>query len=258
MATHTTLSNLFSDIADAIRAKTGSAEEIVADNFPTAIAALNPLQTATGLASAFDGASLPSSIIIDAPNVDDLRYSFRNAVGASKIVLHVGAVKTASYAFYCVTSETTLTSLDIGSWMGSTSGSTTLENYQNFLTNRTGLQTIIGTISLVRASLTSSMFGGCAALETITFARNSVNVNTELSFSDSPLLSTASLISIANALVCDDFGESVLALHATSQTACGSIYVVNGGGTAVLSSSGTAGAMSLTTFVTTVKGWTIA
>lgn len=257
MATYTTLSALFTAIADAIRAKTGSAEEIVADNFPTAIAALNPLQTATALVYAFDGASLPASIIIDAPNVSDLRYSFRNAVGASKIVLHVGAVKTASYAFYCVTPETTLTSLDIGSWMGSTSVPT-MENYQNFLTNRAGLKTIIGTISLARASSVQSMFGGCAALETLTFARNSVNVNTGLSFSDSPLLSTASLISIANALVYDDFGASVLTLHATSQTACGSIYVVNDGGTAVLSSSGTAGAMSLTTFVTTVKGWTIA
>ena len=40
MATYTTLSALFTAVADAIRAKTGSAEEIVADNFPTAIAAI--------------------------------------------------------------------------------------------------------------------------------------------------------------------------------------------------------------------------
>lgn len=37
MATHTTLASLFTAIADAIRAKTGSAEPIVADDFPTAI-----------------------------------------------------------------------------------------------------------------------------------------------------------------------------------------------------------------------------
>lgn len=36
--THSTLSSLFTDIADAIRAKTGSAASIVADNFPTEIA----------------------------------------------------------------------------------------------------------------------------------------------------------------------------------------------------------------------------
>ena len=37
MATHTTLTSLFSDIANAIRQKTGDAGKIVADNFPTAI-----------------------------------------------------------------------------------------------------------------------------------------------------------------------------------------------------------------------------
>ena len=36
--THSTLTSLFSDIADAIREKTGSSETIVADDFPTAIA----------------------------------------------------------------------------------------------------------------------------------------------------------------------------------------------------------------------------
>lgn len=35
---HTTLSSLFTDIANAIRAKTGSSAQIVADNFPTEIA----------------------------------------------------------------------------------------------------------------------------------------------------------------------------------------------------------------------------
>lgn len=37
---HSTLTSLFSDIADAIRAKTGDLGTIVADNFPTAIAAI--------------------------------------------------------------------------------------------------------------------------------------------------------------------------------------------------------------------------
>ena len=38
--THSTLTSLFSDIADAIRAKTGETNTIIADNFPTAIAAI--------------------------------------------------------------------------------------------------------------------------------------------------------------------------------------------------------------------------
>ena len=40
MATHTTLASLFSDIANAIRAKTGKSGQIIADNFPTEIAAI--------------------------------------------------------------------------------------------------------------------------------------------------------------------------------------------------------------------------
>ena len=35
--THNTLTELFTDIADSIREKTGSEEQIVADNFPTEI-----------------------------------------------------------------------------------------------------------------------------------------------------------------------------------------------------------------------------
>lgn len=39
--THTTLTSLFSDIADAIRAKTGGTGTIVADDFPDVINELN-------------------------------------------------------------------------------------------------------------------------------------------------------------------------------------------------------------------------
>ena len=42
MATFTTLSALFTAIANAIRAKTGGSATIVADDFPTAIAAIKP------------------------------------------------------------------------------------------------------------------------------------------------------------------------------------------------------------------------
>ena len=40
MAKHTTLASLFSDIAAAIRAKTGKTDKLVADDFPTAIAGI--------------------------------------------------------------------------------------------------------------------------------------------------------------------------------------------------------------------------
>lgn len=38
---HSTLTDLFTDIADAIREKTGGTETIIADNFPEVIAAID-------------------------------------------------------------------------------------------------------------------------------------------------------------------------------------------------------------------------
>lgn len=43
---HTSLASLFTDIADAIRGKTGGTAALVADNFPTAIAAIPGVRVA--------------------------------------------------------------------------------------------------------------------------------------------------------------------------------------------------------------------
>lgn len=48
MANHTSLASLFSDIANAIRAKTGGSGNLVADNFPTAISQIPTGITPTG------------------------------------------------------------------------------------------------------------------------------------------------------------------------------------------------------------------
>ena len=57
MAVHTTLSSLFTAIADAIRAKTGGTDAIVADAFPESIMGIS-----TGIAPAsFVETALPSS-----------------------------------------------------------------------------------------------------------------------------------------------------------------------------------------------------
>lgn len=55
MATHTTLSSLFTSIADAIRAKTGSTATIAADNFPTAIGNITTLSSGSSDATAAAG-----------------------------------------------------------------------------------------------------------------------------------------------------------------------------------------------------------
>lgn len=75
--THSTLTSLFSDIANAIRAKKGTSADIVADNFPSEIASIPS-----------GGGSLPSSISkIDggsftvASNTDGRNYSILHNLG---------------------------------------------------------------------------------------------------------------------------------------------------------------------------------
>lgn len=69
---HETLTSLFTDIADAIRSKTGSNEAIVADNFPTEIEAIDTQENLdpelseqdaiiAELSAALDGKALPGS-----------------------------------------------------------------------------------------------------------------------------------------------------------------------------------------------------
>lgn len=58
MAKHTTLASLFSDIAAAIRAKTGKTDKLVADDFPTAIAGITTgVNTSDATVTAADVAS---------------------------------------------------------------------------------------------------------------------------------------------------------------------------------------------------------
>ena len=76
--THSTLTSLFSDIADAIRGKTGSSATIVADDFPTAIASIptgggsatiEPLSvTANGTYTAPSGVDGYSPVVVNVPS----------------------------------------------------------------------------------------------------------------------------------------------------------------------------------------------
>ena len=62
MATHETLTSLFTDVADAIREKTGSTATIVADNFPTAIDDIVTLSEGSADATAAAGDILSGKI----------------------------------------------------------------------------------------------------------------------------------------------------------------------------------------------------
>lgn len=93
-------------------------------------------------------------------------------------------------------------------------------------------------------------FKNCAKLTNINFKGT---IENNFSFSDCPLLTTASLISIANALTTRY--HYTLKLHPTSKTNCDNILGYNNDGKFELSGAGTQ--MSLTDFVLDVKGWSI-
>lgn len=98
----------------------------------------------------------------------------------------------------------------------------------------------------------NNTFARCDNLKDITFKPNTIKANVLLSHSGA--LTETSLISIANGLDGTVTGQT-LTLHATSKTTCDSLMGTNDNGTFVPDAQGT---LSLSDFITTVKGWTLA
>ena len=128
-----------------------------------------------------------------------------------------------------------------------------VSNYSQTFTNCSNLETIAGTpISFESCTSAANIaaFSGCVKLTNIEFALNTIKFDFGPDYS--PLLSIASLLSIANGLDGTAVGKT-LKMHATSKTNMDAIMVDNNAGVAELGS-----AMTLTEFITTIKGWTIA
>lgn len=92
-------------------------------------------------------------------------------------------------------------------------------------------------------------FSGCVALKEVRFERQVAA--TDWVFKWSPVLSDATLISVANAL---EFGSYTLTLHATAAAHCAEIVGTVSDGVFTADSGGTT---TLTEFITTTKGWSI-
>ena len=130
MAKHTTLASLFKAIADAIREKTGSTDTIVADNFPTEIAAIESvsenisavLVPGAVIAQGFDENDTTISSNTTAMDIDETTLAvilpdsatriyqmvFRDCSNLKWIILSECLSTIDSYAFYCCTSLTTI------------------------------------------------------------------------------------------------------------------------------------------------------
>lgn len=123
-------------------------------------------------------------------------------------------------------------------------------SYNQMFYNCTSLHTITNPIDMTAATANSNMFYNCSELVNVLFTVSTIKIY--ISFSNSPLLSTASLLSIANGL---DAGAApkTLAMHATSKTNMNAINVDVNAGVATIGTTKT-----LTAFITDDKGWTIA
>ena len=110
-----------------------------------------------------------------------------------------------------------------------------------------------GELDFSNTTNVTQMFTTASNLTEVRFKANTLKISMP-KINDSPLLSNASLISIANGLNGSVTGQSI-ALHSTPKARCSTIMGENMSGTFIASDSGT---LSLADFITTIKGWTIA
>lgn len=167
------------------------------------------------LYNTFNGTNISGNIIIYAPQATYMWATFQNCASLTSISLTV--------------------SQSVTSWRDTFNGCTNLQHIYGVLNFSSSGVEVYRT------------FLYCSALTTVSIATNGLVQS--FSFLYSPLLSTDSLLSIANGI-----GAVItLTLHATSKNNCNNIMVDNVDGTAVLGST-----MTLTQFITGIKGATIA
>lgn len=82
---HDTLTALFSDIADAIRAKTGKTESIIADNFPSEIAAI---QAGGGASVEILSATVTDNGMFE-PGVNEYNLNIPNLNSSSRLMIAI-------------------------------------------------------------------------------------------------------------------------------------------------------------------------
>lgn len=131
--THATLTSLFSDIADAIRTKTGSQATIVADNFPTAISNI----PTTGGASNLVQGTFTTQSSAGAQSVT-IPYTGSGYPIAAMVFVSGGAYNSAISTWY-----NSVQRYAVGQWTMSKSVTTSTPTYSTSGTQNQGVTTAI-------------------------------------------------------------------------------------------------------------------
>ena len=271
------LDNGLKEVADAIRQSGGTTAKL---SFPTGMAAAVkqiknttlPEQYLTNFTNLFRCAELPEEITVDLTSTaiftgdgaktTILNGMFRECTGCKKITLKLpdGAkVCTADMFYFSKTLEeiNIIGDVHYGEPVGGVNHSIMTfagcEKLKTINTNNNFFFSDSGKVSERIFSNTAgnyNSFWGCLKLVDVRFPQN--HAATDWVFKWSPNLSDATLVSVANALT---VGSYTLTLHATASARCAEITGTVSDGVFTADSGGTT---TLTEFITTTKGWSLA
>lgn len=180
--------------------------------------------------------------MLDADN--SLYLAFSGCAAITNLTLTFVSSGSTYGGVSCFAGMSSCTSITINGSFASATG------FVNIIDGCVVLVSVLGTpLDCSNNTLFTNSFRNCYELQTISFMQSTMKVS--FNFLQSPLLSTASLLSIANGL--NAAAPRTLTMHATSKTNMDNINVDNMDGVAVLGT-----AKTLSQFITTDKGWSIA
>ena len=260
------LNNGLKAIADGIRQGSGVSGELT---FPDGMAEAAAQKSSgmpeifeqlVGLGSGFNGVtSLPDTLALDLSFIKSgkcvLHQTFRGCTSLKNVTLTIpdGAELALGLCFYLCSNLQTVTLQ--GQFVHAQNeiipgASVALGNFAYCKK----LETVnsskpLGIKYISNQTLYYNPFYNCAALKEVRFERQVAA--TDWLFKWSPVLSDATLISVANALT---DGSYTLTLHATAAARCAEITGTVSDGVFTADSGGTT---TLTEFITTTKGWSI-
>lgn len=260
------LNNGLKAIADGIRQGSGVSGELT---FPDGMAeaAANKssgmpeiFEQLVGLSSGFYGVtSLPDTLTLDLSFIKsgkcNLYQTFRGCTSLKNVTLIIpdGAELALGLCFYSCSNLKTVTLQ--GSFVHAQKEiiPTAAVALGDFAYCRK-LETVnsskpFGVKYITNQTIYYNPFCECVALKEVRFERQVAA--TDWVFKWSPVLSDATLVSVANALL---LGSNTLTLHATAAARCAEIVGTVSDGVFTADSGGTT---TLTEFITTTKGWSI-
>ena len=260
------LNNGLKAIADGIRQGSGVSGELT---FPDGMAEAAAQKSSgmpeiferlVGLSDGFNSVtSLPNTLVLDLSFIKSgkcvLRQTFRECRNLKDVTLIIpdGAKLSLGLCFYGCLNLKTVTLQ--GSFVHATTevfpgASVAFGDFAYCSKLETvNSSTPFGVKYITNQAIFYNPFFNCGALKEVRFERQVAA--TDWVFKWSPVLSDATLVSVANALT---VGSYTLTLHATAAARCAEIVGTVSDGVFTADSGGTT---TLTEFITTTKGWSI-